>query len=122
MKKRLPETSEPNEGIELLYTRDCQAWPEALEHLKAALKQLEIPEELRLIPVDTMEQAEIHNFFASPTIHLGGVDIDPKARRISKRALGLNRPYFYNGRAHVAPPVELIVEGLRELYLGAGAP
>ena len=119
MRKRPPETTEPNEGIELLYTRDCEAWPEALVNLKTALKNLDIREAPRLIPVDTLEQAEVYNFFASPTIHLSGVDVDPKARRISKCGLGSSRPYFHQGRAVGAPPVELIREALKELYLPA---
>ena len=119
MKKRLPDTTEPNEGIELLYTRDCRVWPEALVNLKIALQNLAIKEQPRLIPVDTLEQAEVYNFFASPTIHLNGVDLDPKARRISKRGLGSSRPYFHQGRAVTAPPVELISQALSELYLHA---
>lgn len=121
MKKRLPPTAEPNEGIELLYTRDCKAWPEALTNLRAALSELGIREEPRLIPIDTLEQAEIHGFFASPTIHLQGVDVDPKARRVTRRSLGVARPYFHQGRATASPPVDLIKQGLQELYLGVGA-
>lgn len=106
----------PNEGIELLYTRDCQAWPQALENLKLALSKANLAEKPKLIPIETETQAELYNFFASPTIHIDGVDIDPSARRISRRGLGRERPYFYNKQAYRVPPVELILAGLRELY------
>lgn len=108
---------EPNEGIELLYTRDCSAWPTALQNLKTALAELEITDEPTLIAMDTMDQAETYNFFASPTIHIDGVDIDPHARRTSKRGLGSARPYFTEGKSFTAPTVAMIKRALEELYL-----
>ena len=115
--RRKPLPDEPNEGIELLYTRDCKAWSETLTNLRAALAELKLTDEPRLVPVDTQDQAEFYQFFASPTIHINGIDIDPHARRISRRDLGVGRPYFYHGQTTPAPPTEMIVEGLRELYL-----
>ncbi|HBT92042.1 MAG: hypothetical protein UV57_C0048G0002 [Parcubacteria group bacterium GW2011_GWD2_43_10] len=109
--------NQPNEGIELLYTRDCQAWPEAYENLKTALQELGITDEPQLVVMDTMDQAEEYNFFASPSIHIDGVDIDPHARRTGKRGLGTGRPYFADGRALVAPAINMIKQALEELYL-----
>lgn len=109
----------PNEGIELLYTRDCAAWREALQNLEAVCAELGIDEPPRLVAIDTLDQARLYNFFASPTIHVHGVDIDPGARRVSRRAVGAGRPYFSGGRAWPAPPRELIRTGLSELW-GAG--
>jgi hypothetical protein len=110
------EIHEPNESIELLYTNDCKAWPMVLVNLKKALKQLGIKEKPRLIAIDTIEQAELYNFFSSPTIHIEGVDIDPHSRHINKRGLGCDRPYFYAGKAWKVPPVEFIMTNLHELY------
>ncbi len=106
----------PNEGIELLYTKDCPAWSETLANLKIALEDLKLNEEPQLIIMDTIEQAEEYNFFASPTIHINGVDVDPHARRTHKIGLGMGRPYFAQGRALAAPPVEMIKTALQELY------
>jgi hypothetical protein len=111
---------EPNEGIELLYTRDCPAWPQALDNLEQAMQELDIQETPHAIPVDTMDQANEYGFFASPTVHIDGVDIDPHARRTSKRGLGVGRPYFSNGRSYSSPPVELLKQALEELYLNRG--
>lgn len=111
------DAGQPNEGVELLYTRDCRSWPEALENLKKALQELDLPDEPRLVPIDTLDQARAYNFFASPTIHANGVDIDPKARRVKRRGLGIERPYLTNGRAYAVPPVELIKAGLTELLV-----
>lgn len=107
----------PKEGIELLYTRDCKHWPEALVNLKQALKKVGLDEEPTLIPVDTRDQAVQYNFFASPTIHVDGQDVDPHGRRTHKRGLGTERPYFYKGQVYGAPPVDMIVDALKELYL-----
>jgi len=109
-------TAQPNEGIELLYTPDCMVWRDVLANLEAVLRELTIPDTPRLIPVDTLDQARVYNFFASPTIHIHGIDIDPKARRLSRRGLGVSRPYLYGGRTYAVPPTELIRAGLKELY------
>ncbi len=112
----MPYFSTPNEGIELLYTRDCQVWPQAMANLKTALAAMGINEEPKLVTIDTLDQAIIYNFFASPTIHIDGVDIDPHARRISKRGLGTGRPYFENKHSSDVPSVNLIKRALQELY------
>ena len=107
----------PNQGLELLYTPDCSAWPQAQANLEEALRQTNLASEpWQLVPVETMEQAYTYNFFASPTIHIHGLDIEPQARRITRRALGTGRPYFSHGQALIAPPVELIVKAIKELY------
>lgn len=108
--------NEPNEGIELLYTRDCRAWPEALTNLKTALAELGITDEPQVIALDTMEQAQAYNFFASPTVHIHGQDADPHARRTGKRGLGTGRPYFEEGRSLPAPSVAFLKRALEELY------
>ena len=108
--------NEPNEGIELLYTRDCRSWPEAPQNLKAALAEVGLADEPQLIVIDTQEQAATYNFFASPTVHIHGQDADQMARRISRRGLGTARPYFYKGKIYNAPPVALLVAALAELY------
>ncbi|MFA4818290.1 MAG: hypothetical protein WC621_00415 [Patescibacteria group bacterium] len=106
----------PNGGIELLYTRDCRWWQETAANLVKSLKTLGIKDEPKLICIDTMEQAELYNFFASPTIHINGVDIDRHSRRTGKRGLGYGRPYRFNKQTFLAPPVELIKQGIEELY------
>ena len=106
----------PKEGIELLYTRDCKHWPEALTNLKQAIKETGLTEEPTIMPVDTRDQAIQFNFFASPTIHIDGQDVDPHVRRTHKRGLGVERPYFYKGQTYTAPPVAMIIEAINEFY------
>lgn len=106
----------PNEGIELLYTRDCQAWPDAKDNLLAALEHLNMKTKITEVVIDTMDQAYIYNFFASPTIHINGQDVDPMGRRTGKRGMGKDRPYFYDKRSWPAPSVDMIIKALQELY------
>ncbi len=107
---------QPNEGIELLYVRECQYWQQALLDLKAVLASLQIKTEIAVIPIDTLEQAIIYNFFSSPTIHIDGQDIDKFATRISKRGLGKDRPYFFAGQIWSTPPPVMIKEALQQTY------
>lgn len=105
-----------NEGIELLYMRECPAWPQALENLEAALHELNLKEEPKLIAIDTMAQALQFKFFSSPTIHINGIDIDPHLRNTNRRGLAYGRPYFFEGKSFSAPTVEQIKTALEELY------
>ncbi len=107
----------PNEGIELLYVRECQHWQQTLLNLQNALAELKLEAEIKIIPIDTIEQAVIYNFFSSPTIHIDGQDIDNRVSRISKRGLGKDRPYFFGGRSWPVPPHGMIIEALQRLYL-----
>ena len=104
-----------NEGIELLYTKDCINWEQALENLEIALKNLDISEDIKKVMLYTQDEAITYKFFASPTVHINGVDIDKRFRNISRRSLGKERPYFYKGKSYSSPPVELIEEALKEL-------
>ncbi|MBI5465892.1 MAG: hypothetical protein HY974_01230, partial [Candidatus Kerfeldbacteria bacterium] len=68
----------PNQGLELLYTSDCSAWPQAQANLEEALRQTDLTKEpWRLVMVETLEQAYAYNYFDSPTIHIHGLDIEP---------------------------------------------
>ena len=105
----------PNEGIELLHTPECRAWPEAEANLRAALAELNLDDEIHVVALYTLDEAREYNFFASPTIHVNGVDVEPQVRRSHKRGLGMDRPYFWNGASHQAPPIEFLKKHLEEL-------
>ncbi|MFA4937094.1 MAG: hypothetical protein WC575_02265 [Patescibacteria group bacterium] len=105
-----------NEGIELLYTRECHNWQQTLQNLKQALEMEKVKEQPKIIIMDTMEQVYAYNFFGSPTIHINGQDVDPRVRRTGKRGLGTDRPYFYQRRSWAFPSVEMIRKAIKELY------
>lgn len=66
-----------NLKIELLYFDDCPSWKKALEILSETLMKLEIHEEVKLVLVDTQEEAVNHKFSGSPMIKVNGEDIFP---------------------------------------------
>lgn len=63
--------------VELLYFDGCPSWQAAYEHLKVALVELGLPDDVRLVHVQTNEQALGLRFAGSPTIRLNGQDLFP---------------------------------------------
>jgi len=59
--------------IDLLYFDGCPSWQTALANLRAAIGD----QPIRLIRVETPEQAEAEQFTGSPTIRFDGEDIFP---------------------------------------------
>jgi hypothetical protein len=60
--------------VELLYFDGCPSWLDALENLRAA-----VPGDLqiRLVRIETLEQAVAERFTGSPTIRVDGRDLFP---------------------------------------------
>ncbi len=83
--------------IELLYFDGCPSWQTALENLRAALDDLGLQAEVRLLRVGSDEEAVATRFVGSPTIRLDGEDLFPPTH--SEYAMGC--------RVYVTP------EGLR---------
>jgi hypothetical protein len=63
--------------VELLYFDGCPSWQSAYDHLKLALAGLGLPDDVRLVRVQTNEQALELRFTGSPTIRLNGQDLFP---------------------------------------------
>jgi hypothetical protein len=63
--------------VELLYFDGCPSWQAAYDHLKLALDGLGFPDDVRLVHVQTNEQALELRFAGSPTIYLNGQDLFP---------------------------------------------
>lgn len=63
--------------IELLYFDDCPSWQKALDLLQDALGEMNIKGEVRLIPVETQEQALENKFTGSPMIRVNGLELFP---------------------------------------------
>jgi hypothetical protein len=60
--------------VELLYFDGCPSWQDALANLRAVLGD---GRDIRLMKVETTEQAEAERFAGSPTIRVDGRDIFP---------------------------------------------
>jgi hypothetical protein len=63
--------------IEFLYWDGCPSHPEALELLRSVLAEHGIEAEIELRHVSTHEEALALAFPGSPTIRVGGRDVDP---------------------------------------------
>ena len=63
--------------IELLYFDGCPSWENALETLTASMKKLNVTRDIRLIAVETEQEAVKNRFTGSPMIRINGEDLFP---------------------------------------------
>lgn len=97
--------------VELLYFDGCPSWQAALEELRAALDELAIQTEVRLVRVETDEQAQATRFQGSPTIRVNGADLFPMGH--NRYALGC-RVYATPGGLRGWPDRAMIAAALRQ--------
>ena len=76
-KRASAESSGP--VVEVLYFDGCPNHLPALALLERVAAELGIEPELRLVNVADQEAAEQMRFLGSPTIRIGGRDVDPQA-------------------------------------------
>jgi len=96
-------------SLELFYFDDCPSWKESLRNLKDALKHFDMADEIKLVKVETHEDAVLHQFPGSPTIKINGYDIFPTNQ--DNYALGCRiykTPEGFKG----SPTREMIIEKL----------
>ena len=68
----------PEPLVELLWWDGCPSWPEALEQLRAAMRESGFdPERIGMQHVDSDAEADRLGFVGSPTILIDGEDIAP---------------------------------------------
>jgi hypothetical protein len=63
--------------ITFLYYEECPSHDAALERLRQVMTEEGVQAEIEIIKVETDEQAQRLRFVGSPTILVGGKDIDP---------------------------------------------
>lgn len=98
--------------IELLHTKECPYWKEALKTLVEVINTYKIDAELRVITIGGLRKAEKYRFPGSPTVRINGVDIDPK----TIRSVGLGcRIYFHEGKPYGYPPRGMIIAALKNV-------
>ncbi|MFN3466321.1 MAG: DUF2703 domain-containing protein [Candidatus Brocadiales bacterium] len=101
--------------IQLLHTESCHSYQEALATLKEVLKELNLPEDVDVIPVDSQERARVYKFLGSPTIKINGLDLEPELEATGNFSLDACRTYVYEGTLYHYPPKEMLVEALNSL-------
>ncbi|MEN3000499.1 MAG: hypothetical protein ABDI19_01500 [Armatimonadota bacterium] len=63
--------------VELLYYPECPSHERALELLQEALCAEGVKASIKIIRIETPEQAEAYRFIGSPTIRIEGIEVDP---------------------------------------------
>jgi len=63
--------------IEFLYWQECPSHPEAMELLHEVLAERGVETEIEAREIRTQEEATANAFPGSPTIRVGGRDVDP---------------------------------------------
>jgi len=99
--------------VEVFYFDGCPNHGPTLERVKEALQQEGLAAEVVEINVPDDATARSLGFLGSPTVRIGGLDIEPSARW--SRDFGLMcRTYADGGRRVGAPPLDLIRMAVRE--------
>jgi hypothetical protein len=99
--------------VELLFWSGCPSHPQALADLKEAMRELGLdPETVTVREVDSQEQARAEGFVGSPTIRVGGRDIQPPPEG---EPTGLTCRIYRrrNGRISPTPDPQDVREALR---------
>jgi len=73
--------------VEILYFDDCPNHHPAVALVERLSRELGIAPELRLVNVPDQEAAQLLHFLGSPTIRVGGVDVDPHTEERNDYAL-----------------------------------
>ncbi len=66
--------------VKVLYTEGCAATPATIQLVHDVALRMEIPITLRQVSVDSLEDALALKFLGSPTVQIGGLDVDPTGR------------------------------------------
>lgn len=99
---------------ELLYVKGCHAYHQAFDELAAALIEAGYLPRFEVVMVQTNEEAQDHKFFGSPAVHIGSVDVDPRAEKVRDYKASSCRPYLWEGVSYDFPPKEMIVAALKK--------
>mgnify|MGYP000924437245 CR=1 FL=1 len=98
--------------IDLLYFAGCPSWQDALENLKAAFDAEQVNAEIRLVLVETDEDAARLKFLGSPSFQVNGADWWPGQReRYNLSCRVYATPQGMTG----TPTVEMLQEKLRNI-------
>jgi hypothetical protein len=100
-----------NAKIEFLYFKSCPGHRQALINLNAALREIGIRADLRLINVTTEAQAERVGFQGSPSIRVNGRDLDGRDEGYAYSC----RVYQIDGKVTPVPTKDFIERKLRDL-------
>ncbi|MHB8468712.1 MAG: DF family (seleno)protein [Gaiellaceae bacterium] len=100
--------------VEILYFDGCPNHRAAVALVERVSRELGIEPELRLVNVPDQEAAQRLRFLGSPTVRVGGVDVDPRAQERDDYALSCR--VFQTEAGVTGQPSE---QWIRDALLGA---
>jgi len=98
--------------IEFLYWEDCPSHPQAMKLLREVMAEMGIESPIERIEVLTDEDAARLRFPGSPTIRVGGKDIDPTGAAQMGTALTCRVYRLEDGRFSPVPSKDMIRDAL----------
>ena len=66
--------------VKVLFSEGCDNTPPTIDLIKQISSELGIEVDLKLIRIESQDQASQWKFLASPTVQVNGLDIEPSAR------------------------------------------
>lgn len=103
--------------VEILYFAGCPAYRRTIERAQRAAKAEGQPVDIRMVLVRHAKDARALDFHGSPTVRVGGRDIDPEGVARSPEVGLYSRSYRWRKKEYDAPPEEMIREALRAALL-----
>ncbi|MGD8397302.1 MAG: DUF2703 domain-containing protein [Anaerolineae bacterium] len=100
------------EKIKFLYWEDCPSHPQAWRLLEEVLAEEGVDAEIERIEIITDEDAARLDFHGSPTIRIGGADVDPASAEGMPVALACRVYRLEDGRFSPVPSKEMIRRAL----------
>lgn len=98
--------------VEVLVFDGCPNLEPAVECAREAIAHAKVLADLRLVRIETDDEAKRLRFLGSPTVRVDGVDVEPAVA--NRDDFGLQcRVYSVAGRYQGTPPVEWIAAALR---------
>jgi hypothetical protein len=107
--------------VELLWWEGCPSWPQALDELRAAMRELRLdPQRVVVREVRTGEDAGATGFPGSPTIRIDGSDVQPPPEG-DPGGLTCRVYHLRDGRVSPTPDPADLREALRRAMEGRDA-
>lgn len=98
--------------VEVLVFEGCPNTDAALDQVRAAMKVAAVNAQLRVVLVQSEDDARRLRFLGSPSVRVDGMDVEASARMRSNFGLQC-RIYAVDGRRRGTPPRRWIVEALQ---------
>lgn len=98
--------------VDILIFAGCPNVDATVERVRRAIATAKVPAEIRIVRVESDEDAKRLRFLGSPTVRVAGVDVDPRASERDDFGLQ-SRIYATGGRLEGVPPTEWVEAALR---------